>query len=29
MIINKAQELGYSIPQEFLDQLRKASGRDN
>ena len=27
--IKKAQELGYKIPAEFLDQLRKASGRQN
>ncbi len=26
--INKAQELGYQIPPEFLDDLRKASGRE-
>jgi len=23
------KELGYDIPPEFLDQLRKASGREN
>jgi tetratricopeptide (TPR) repeat protein len=25
----KAQELGYEVPPEFLDELRKASGRQN
>jgi len=27
--IKKAQSLGYQIPSEFLDALRKASGRQN
>ena len=27
--IKKAQDLGYKIPAEFLDDLRKASGRQN
>ena len=27
--VKKAQELGYQIPPEFLDDLRKASGREN
>jgi tetratricopeptide (TPR) repeat protein len=27
--INKAQELGYQIPPKYLDDLRKASGRQN
>jgi len=26
--INKAKELGYKIPPEFLEDLRKASGRE-
>ena len=26
--IKKAQDLGYKIPPEFLDELRKASGRE-
>jgi hypothetical protein len=26
--INKAQELGRKIPAEFLDDLRKASGKE-
>jgi hypothetical protein len=26
--IRKAQDLGYKIPAEFLDDLRKASGRE-
>lgn len=26
--INKVQELGHKIPPEFLDDLRKASGRE-
>ena len=26
--IKKAQDLGYQIPPEFLDDLRKASGRE-
>ncbi len=26
--INKAQELGYKVPNKFLDDLRKASGRE-
>jgi len=26
--IKKAQALGYQIPSEFLDDLRKASGRE-
>jgi hypothetical protein len=27
--INKAQALGYSIEADFLEKLRKASGREN
>jgi tetratricopeptide (TPR) repeat protein len=27
--IKRAQDLGYQIPAEFLDDLRKASGRQN
>jgi len=27
--INKAQELGYQIPPKYLEDLRKASGRQN
>jgi tetratricopeptide (TPR) repeat protein len=27
--VNKAQELGYKVPADFLDDLRKASGRQN
>ena len=27
--IRQAQDLGYKIPSEFLDSLRKASGRQN
>jgi len=27
--IKKAQDLGYKVPPEFLDDLRKASGRQN
>lgn len=27
--IKKAKDLGYKIPPEFLDELRKASGREN
>ncbi len=27
--VNKAQALGYQIPADFLDELRKASGRQN
>jgi hypothetical protein len=26
--IKKAQDLGYQVPPEFLDDLRKASGRE-
>ena len=26
--IKRAQDLGYKIPAEFLDDLRKASGRE-
>jgi len=27
--MKKAQDLGYQIPSKFLDDLRKASGRQN
>ena len=27
--IKKAQDLGHQVPPEFLDDLRKASGREN
>jgi hypothetical protein len=27
--IKKAQNLGYKIPLEFLEELRKASGKQN
>lgn len=27
--INKAQDLGFKVPPKFLDDLRKASGKQN